>query len=143
MYYRISEQLRRNTVAIISLIVALSSLGYNTYRNELSESNRTVRQAGFRMISELSELQQVLLFARYGKGGVRGDVTEGWSDLLALRDLSFAMPANIQQQTEKLYKTWQENSGEISSADDSSYLMINKGIDEIKAEIIAEISALH
>lgn len=60
-----------------------------------------------------------------------------------MRDLSFAMPANIQQQTEKLYKTWQENSGEISSADDSSYLMINKGIDEIKAEIIAEISALH
>jgi hypothetical protein len=53
------------------------------------------------------------------------------------------MPANIQQQTEKLYKTWQENSGEISSADDSSYLMIDKGIDEIKAEIIAEISALH
>ncbi len=143
MYYRISEQLRRNAVAIISLIVALSNLSYNTYRNELSESNRTVRQAGFRMISELSERQQVLLFARYGKGDVRGDVTEGWSDLLALRDLSFAMPANIQQQTEKLYKTWQENSGEISSADDSSYLMIDKGIDEIKAEIIAEISALH
>ena len=77
MYYRISEQLRRNTVAIISLIVALSSLSYNTYRNELSESNRTVRQEGFRMISELSELQQGLLFARYGKGDVRGDVTEG------------------------------------------------------------------
>lgn len=47
MPHRISEQIRRNAVAIISLIVALTSLGYNTYRNELSEANRTVRQVGF------------------------------------------------------------------------------------------------
>jgi len=53
----------------------------------MSYPNRTVRQAGFFMISELSELKQVLLFTRYGKG----DVIEGWSDLLALRDLCFAM----------------------------------------------------
>ena len=39
MEHRITEQIRRNTVAIISLIVALSSLGYNTYRNELTEAN--------------------------------------------------------------------------------------------------------
>lgn len=95
MQYRISEQIRRNAVAIISLIVALTSFGYNTYRNELTEANRTVRQAGFEMVSELSELQQVMLFARYGKGDARGDTTVGWSNAIALRDLSLAMPENI------------------------------------------------
>lgn len=39
MRYQIYEQLRRNVVAIISLILALSNLGCNTYRNELSESD--------------------------------------------------------------------------------------------------------
>lgn len=35
----IKEQLRRNTVAPISLVVAVTSLGYNTWRNEHSEFN--------------------------------------------------------------------------------------------------------
>ena len=142
MQYRISEQIRRNAVALISLIVALTSLGYNTYRNELSEANRTVRQAGFEMISELSELQQVMLFARYGKGDVRGDTTEGWSYVLALRDLSLAMPKNIQQHANHLYKTWQENNRKISTVDESSYTAIDKEIDQIKTEILDVISAL-
>ena len=132
MPHRISEQIRRNAVAIISLIVALTSLGYNTYRNELSEANRTVRQAGFEMIAELSELQQVMLFARYGNGDARGDTTAGWTHVLALRDLSVAMPANIQQRASHLYKTWQENNRGISSADDSAYTTVDKEIDHIK-----------
>ena len=95
--HRITEQIRRNAVAIISLIVAVTSLGYNTYRNELTEANRTVRQAGFEMISELSKLQQVMLFARYDQEDKRGDRTAGWTHVLSLRDLSLAMPDKIQQ----------------------------------------------
>jgi len=33
-------QLRRNIVALISLTIAISSLGYNTWRNEHTEDNR-------------------------------------------------------------------------------------------------------
>ena len=106
MSQSIREQFRRNAVAIISLIVAVSSLGYNTYRNELTEANRTIRQAGFEMISELSKLQQVVLFARYDIKDERGDTTVGWSHMLALQDLGLAMPKNIQEQTKKLFKTW-------------------------------------
>ncbi len=142
MQHRITEQLRRNTVAIISLIVALSSLGYNTYRNELTEANRTVRQAGFEMIAELSELQQVMLFARFQKGDARGDTTVGWAHVLALRDFSLAMPKNIQDRANHFYKIWQENNQDISAADDSAYTVIDNEIDQIKAEILDVISAL-
>ena len=44
------EQLRRNAVALISLVVALSSLGYNTWRNEQTEANRNERQAAFEVL---------------------------------------------------------------------------------------------
>lgn len=142
MEHRITEQLRHNTVAIISLIVALSSLGYNTYRNELTEANRTVRQAGFEMIAELSELQQVMLFGRFEKGDVRGNTMVGWSHVLALRDLSLAMPANIQEHANHLYKAWQVNYGEISAADDSAYKVLDNDIDQTKADILDVISDL-
>ena len=139
----IAEQIRRNIVAIISLIVAVSSLAYNTYRNELTESNRTIRQAGFEMISELSKLQQVMLFARYDQKDERGDTTVAWSHMLALQDLSLAMPKNIQEQTEKLFKTWQANYQKISHADDSAYKMIDVEIDSVKDKIISSISKLN
>ena len=40
------EQLRSNMVGLISLVIALSALGFNTWRNELTERNRNIRDAG-------------------------------------------------------------------------------------------------
>jgi len=37
---RFLEQVRRNSVALISLVVAVTSLSYNTWRNEATEHNR-------------------------------------------------------------------------------------------------------
>lgn len=39
------SQLQRNAVAIINLVVALTGLRYNTWRNEQSEGNRNQRFA--------------------------------------------------------------------------------------------------
>ena len=49
-------QVRRNSVALISLFVALSSLAYNTWRNEATEANRNVRAAGFALIEHIAHL---------------------------------------------------------------------------------------
>ena len=46
----IREQLRRNTVALISLAVAITSLAYNSWRNEVSEGNRNSRTVGIEML---------------------------------------------------------------------------------------------
>ena len=51
----ILEQLRRNTVALISLVVAISSLSYNTWRNEATEENRNLRVAAFEILLKLGE----------------------------------------------------------------------------------------
>ncbi|MGI9227561.1 MAG: hypothetical protein ACR2PU_02100 [Gammaproteobacteria bacterium] len=140
--HKISEQVRRNAVAIISLIVAVTSLAYNTYRNELTEENRTVRQAGFEMISELSQLQQYMLVSRYGETDNKEDTTVGWSHVLTIRDLSLAMPENIHQQAEQLYEVWQQNHEQISASDESAYKMIDEKIDTTKTKILDEIKRL-
>lgn len=46
----IRQQLRNNAVALISLAVAIGSLGYNTWRNERTEHNRNVRTAAFELL---------------------------------------------------------------------------------------------
>jgi hypothetical protein len=54
------DQIRRNAVALISLIIAVSSLSYNTWRNEKTEDNRNQRHAAFEVLLKLNELQQVI-----------------------------------------------------------------------------------
>jgi hypothetical protein len=51
---------KRNIVAIISLVVALAGLGYNTWRNESTEAHRNVRQGAFAMLEQLGQLQQLV-----------------------------------------------------------------------------------
>ena len=56
----VRQQLRNNAVALISLVVALGSLSYNTWRNERTESNRNIRTATFELLVKLSELERVV-----------------------------------------------------------------------------------
>lgn len=79
---RLAEQIKRNQLAIISLVVALTALGYNTWRNELTEANHTVRAAGFEMLVHIGELQRITYLAHYGKDGVGGNPRKGWAGLL-------------------------------------------------------------
>ncbi len=75
MVTTIRQQLRNNAVALISLAVALTSLAYNTWRNERTEHNRNVRTATFEILTKLAELERVVFLAQYdhdASGAVRG-----------------------------------------------------------------------
>lgn len=137
------EQVRRNAVAIISLIVALSGLSYNTWRNELTEANRNVRQVGLFMMKELTELQEVILYAKYDYDDERGDIKTGWSHVLAVKDLSYSMPMDIKQRAAQLADTWGEHSNGLKQDLPHSYRELDKSIDAIKKEIVLAISELN
>ena len=53
-------QVYRHRLALLSLLVALISLGYNTWRNEATEDHRNIREAGFQVLLQLGELQQIV-----------------------------------------------------------------------------------
>ena len=63
----LASHLRQHMLSIISLVVALNALSYNTYRNELTEVYRNIRYADFELLKELSQLQLLIDYAHYDK----------------------------------------------------------------------------
>jgi hypothetical protein len=123
----IGQQLRANAVALISLVVALSSLGYNTWRNEQTEENRSTRVAAFEVLKNLGELQLVVNFAFFAKDKQLGHPMAGWGRVALISDLSQVLPAPAPQDAERLHQVWQANWERI--ADDEA------SVDRITAEI--------
>lgn len=106
----ILEQLRRNTIALISLMVAVSSLSYNTWRNEQTEENRNQRFAAFEILLKLGQLQEIVFLSHYdmdttGKGNPR----TGWAYVLTVRDLTDVLPVPLQTSADELVKAWDTN----------------------------------
>ena len=133
-------QVKRNSVALISLAVALSSLGYNTWRNEQTEANRNIRAAGFRLMSELAELQQVVFLAHYDMDEQGGNPRVGWTHVLAIRDLAYPMPESVDMAAGQLHSAWEVNWEQIDEP--QNFAEIDAAIDAAKAEILKAIQAL-
>ena len=99
---QLTEQIKRNQLAIISLAVALIALGYNTWRNELTEENRTIHEAGFEMLVHIGELQRITYLAHYDQDNIGGNPRKGWAEVLVLNDLGTLMPSEAYMRTEDL-----------------------------------------
>jgi hypothetical protein len=71
------RQIRDNLIALISVVIALSALGYNTWRNERTERNRNVRVAGIEILREIGSLQQIIFYAHYA--AATSAATRAWA----------------------------------------------------------------
>ena len=105
----LKEQLRRHSVALISLSVALTSLAYNTWRNEQTEANRNVRSAGIEYLLKLGDLEQVVFFVAYDTDSNRSSPREGWAYMITIRDLASLSGESAVAATDKLFSVWQDN----------------------------------
>lgn len=111
------EQLRRNAVALISLAIAITSLGYNTWRNEASEGNRNQRLVSINLLLMLGELHQVTLDLQYGdKSENEGLARMGWGKVLTIRDLSTITDGSVPQSAQRLFEIWNSDFDELGSA---------------------------
>ena len=139
---KLSDQLRANSLALISLFVAFSALAYNTWRNELTETNRNIREAGFEMLVHISELQRVTYLAHYDRDPVAGNPRKGWVEVLVLRDLSRLLPAEAQRRSESLHDTWSENWSGLGGDDDMAVAAIDNAINDLRLEVVATLDEL-
>ena len=138
----VTEQLRRNSLAIISLFVAFSALGYNTWRNEQTEHNRNIRQAGFEMLVHIGELQRITYLAHFDQDKVAGNPRKGWVEVLVLRDLARLMPAEGQIRSDALHEAWSKNWNGLGSDDDLAVAAIDNAINDLRNDIVAELELL-
>lgn len=135
------EQLQRNSLAVISLLVALTALGYNTWRNELSEQNRNIRLAGFEMLLHASELRRISYIAHYDRDSVQGNPRTGWVKVMVIRDLSMIMPQKLRESANSLFATWQDDWQGLGNGDDA-IISIEAALDELRAGILETLDSL-
>ena len=134
-------EIKRNQLAIISLLVALTALGYNTWRNELTEHNRNIRNAGFEMMVHIADLQQITYLNHYDADLDAGNPRKGWSEVLILKDLAQLMPPRVQQSTEQLALAWEQNWNRLGTAPEA-VKAIDDGIDQLRDVIRSELAEL-
>jgi hypothetical protein len=136
-----ARQLRDNGVALISLVVALSALGYNTWRNELTERNRNIRVAGIELLGEIGSLQQIIFYARYVPDDARGELRMGWADVLTIHDLAALMPAEVEREAGLLRDAWAADSDELVESD-AAFRRIDTAIDAVRQATLASLRSL-
>jgi hypothetical protein len=137
----LKNQIGRHSVALISLAVALSSLAYNTWRNEQTEENRNVRAAGIELLLKLGELDRVVFYSHYDNDDIRGNPRTGWAYALTIRDLGALMNEPASSSSVELIGTWQQNWSGLGS-DDVAASSISKGIDQTRNDVLAVLAAL-
>ena len=133
--------MRQHSVALISLAIALSSLAYNTWRNEQTEANRNVRTAGIELLLKLGELDRVVFFSHYDKDETRGNPRSGWAYVLTIRDLAALTSEPAVSSSADLLRVWNENWSGLGKNDASADL-ISAGIDQLRNDVLSVLAAL-
>ena len=121
--HSISQQIRRNVLALLSLVVALCALSYNTWRNEASEQHRNIRAAEFEMLKELSELQQTIDYAYLHQDTQRGDLAKGLGHVLFIHDLAELTPQPVVHAADDLLIIWNRESAKLPADKESGAVL--------------------
>ena len=129
-------QLQRNAVALISLVVAITSLGYNTWRNEASEHNRNQRLVSIEVLRNLGELQQVTFRLHYDEDPDDTIIPRaGWAIVLTINDLAMVLDAPLPETAENLRLVWDDNWAELGRGDDARVEAVIAALEAMRNEV--------
>lgn len=138
---RLREQFSRQSLAIVSLLVALIALGYNTWRNEQSEFNQNIRRAGFEMLVHIAELQRLTYLAHFDASQNNVSPRHGWVEVLVLKDLAKLMPAEASLRTDALSTAWNDNWNDLGK-NDLALAAIDQAIDNLRRDVVRVLESL-
>ena len=129
--------------ALISLAVAISSLAYNTWRNERTEHNRNVRTAAFEVLMRAADLERITFLAQYDRDRSAGSPRTGWTDVLAIRELSALVPGPVAVRAAELQQVWGENWEGLGKQDETAVNRIDDAIGKLREASLATLGSLH
>ncbi|MGI9273045.1 MAG: hypothetical protein ACR2QT_14800 [Woeseiaceae bacterium] len=136
------DQLKRNRVALISLVVAIVSLSYNTWRNEASEDNRTQRLVSIEILIKLADLQKVVWHNHYdGDTENKGNLRTGWAIVLMIKDISTILDAPMPESAVKLWEVWDVNHQGLGESTEAKDAIIN-AIEQCRVDTLLVLQAL-
>ncbi len=130
------DQFRRNSVALISLAIAIASLSYNSWRNELSEDNRTQRAVSVEVLGYLSDLQELVWHNHYDRDTQgKGNLRSGWAIVITTRDIATILNPPLPESMAMLYDTWSKNNEKLGK-DDAAKDAIIDAIEQCRSETL-------
>ena len=136
------EQVRRNSVALISLFVAVSGLSYNTWRNERSEYNRNQRVSSFEVLLKLGELQQLVFHNHYDRDSDdKGNPRTGWALVLTIQDLSTILVSPVPESSQELVAVWGDHWSQLGDSQDSADAILSS-IEKLRADTLTLLGDL-
>lgn len=138
----IKQQVERNLVAIVSLVVALAALGYNTWRNEQSEENRNLRTASVEVLLKLGELQEVVFRGHYDRDADAGNPRVGWAYVLTIQDMATVLPPKVTARGETLVRVWTEGWSDLGKEQNSTDAILH-AMDALRSEVLAVVRSLN
>jgi len=133
--------LQSNLLAIISLLIALASLSYNTWRNDVTEQNRNQRAAGFALLQELAALQLLVDHLTYSEDHQKGDTITGWTRVVFIGDLAHLTAPKVEDGARNLRTQWSAEVGRLESSEEANKTM-SRSIEALRQETLQSLSAL-
>jgi hypothetical protein len=129
-------------LALLSLAIALASLGYNTWRNETTESHRNARQAGFVVLDQTAQLQQIIDMRFYA-----GDTSEmtriaAWGKAGLLRDIGPLVSDTAGQRAQRVFEIWSKNAEALDRKDPAAAAEIAAALRQLRDHTIADLRQL-
>jgi hypothetical protein len=135
------RQVKVNIVAIVSVFVALTGLGYNTWRNEHTERNRNTRIAAFETLKSLGEAQIIVEYAHFKKNRQLGDPLQGVGRAMYIRDLAGVLPPPAPEYAEQLWVAWRDNADKVET-DTDAMIAITDEIQRLRLAVLEILSEL-
>jgi hypothetical protein len=136
------RQVKINIVAIVSVLVALTGLGYNTYRNERTEHNRNTRIAAFETLKAIGEAQIIVEYAHFQKNRMLGDPVQGMGRATYIRDLARLLPPPASEDADRLFAAWRDNADKLES-DKDAMIAITDEIQRLRLDVLEILETLH
>jgi hypothetical protein len=133
--------LQANLLAIISLLIALASLSYNTWRNDVTEQNRNQRAAGFALLQELAALQLLVDHLTYSDDHQKGDTITGWTRVVFIGDLAHLTAPKVEDGARNLRTQWSAEVGRLETSEEANKTM-SRSIEALRQETLNALSAL-
>ncbi len=140
-FQSLKQQVKQNSIALLSIMIALLSLANNTWQFEQSEINRNIRTASFETLKALNDLQLVVDYAFYENQQEHGNPIVGWSHVLYIESISPAVSAQSSQQAQSLKQIWQQHWQQISSHQ-QSVDKITQAIMQVRSSVLDALAKI-
>ena len=127
--------------ALLSLVLAVVGFSYNAWRLERSEENSNLRNAAFQLLSELSELEQIIYASHYDQNQVEGSPRRGWVKVGLIDDLGMLMGEDVALASAALKAQWSTDWPQVPT-DRTSVQVLVERLDAVRAAVKARLADL-